>query len=249
MTKEHQRVGQVGCIDGSVLEVRQDSNEWILSVGDHEARLSTQATLRLASLLTAEPSQSEVILTPEPTQVEQPPDDSTSAEPRGRVREHMADLLEAGIIPPGTVLTMEHRGSVHHATVAADGSIELDGNLCRSPSQASRRVTGVSRNGWKDWRVMDGLSLDDLRWRLRATRFPGEHHNLAESTAQEKQRLALRWVRHALENDMDPSVRDEDAIADLLDRGNYADSTLDSYRRHLDEWFQMYGRRPRSDPR
>ena len=40
MTKEHRRVGQVGCIDGSVLEVRQGSDEWILSVGDSEARLS-----------------------------------------------------------------------------------------------------------------------------------------------------------------------------------------------------------------
>lgn len=243
MTKEHQHVGQVGCIDGSILELRRGSDEWLLSVGDSEARLSTQAAERLADLLTAGHSPPKAALPSEPVQVEQPPDDATPSEPGARARERVDDLIEAGIISPGAVLTMKHRGSVHHATVAADGSIELEGDLCKTPSEASRLVAGASRNGWRDWKVMDGLSLDDLRWKLRAARFPGEDHTLAESTVQEKQRLALWWVKYAFENGLDPAARNEDAIADLLTRRNYADSTLDSYRRHLDQWFEMYGRR------
>lgn len=268
MTNDHQRVGQVGCIDGSILEVRRHAGDWILSVGDSEVRLSAQAAARLASLLTAVRSPSEAAVPSEPVQAEQPPGDSTPSEPsgsrarpeangawpspddpktsklRGRARERVVDLVEAGVISPGEILTMNHRGSVYRATVAADGSIEFEGRVCKSPSEASRCATGTARNGWRDWKVMDGLSLDDLRWRLRADRFPGEGHDYAASTAQEKQRLALRWVKHALENGLDPAVRDEGAVADLLARGDYAASTLQSYDRHLDEWFEMHGRRP-----
>ena len=243
MSKDHQSVGWVGCIDGSVLEVRQGADDWVLSVGGSEARLSAQAAARLASLLTTGSSSSEAAPPSEPAQAEQPPDDSTPSEPKARTQEHVVDLVEAGIISPGEILAMKHYESVYHATVAPDGSIEFEGHVCKSPSQASRHVTGTARNGWRDWQVMDGLSLDDLRWRLRADRFPGEGHSYAASTADEKRRLARRWVKHALENGLDPAVRNEGAVAELLGRGDYAASTLESYHRHLDEWFEMHGRR------
>ncbi len=56
MTKEHEPAGQVGCIDGRVLDVSRDSGEVLLTIGDTEIRLSVEAAARLASLVATDPS-------------------------------------------------------------------------------------------------------------------------------------------------------------------------------------------------
>ena len=168
---------------------------------------------------------------------------------RPKHRETVADLVNAGIIGPGTILTLTHRGRACHATVTADGLIEIDGRRFRSPSRAAEHVKGSSVNGWTAWRDMGGALLMELRWRLRVHRFPGQGHGYAESTADEKQRVAGWWVDHALSSGLDPAERNDEAIEAVLGRKEYAETTLESYRRHLDQWFERHRRRhsPQSD--
>ena len=56
MTSDHERIGRVGCIDGSVLDVSRRSSEVLLAVAGTEIHRSTEAAARLASLLTADAS-------------------------------------------------------------------------------------------------------------------------------------------------------------------------------------------------
>ena len=56
MTEKHEPVGQVGCIDGSILDVSRHSDEVTLAVAGTEIRLSVEAAARLSNLLTANPS-------------------------------------------------------------------------------------------------------------------------------------------------------------------------------------------------
>ena len=142
---------------------------------------------------------------------------------------------------PGAVTPNVHQGVDHLATITSCGEIEFNGGRHTSPSTAAEHVTGRSTNGWQAWRLADGSPLADLRWRLRARRFPGENHSYSGSTASEKRRVIGRWVEHALSLGIDPSARDRAAVDAFLGVGNYAESTIDSYERHMDQWFEQYG--------
>ena len=54
MTSDHEPIGQVGCIDGRVLDVSRLSDVVLLTIGETEISLSTEAAALLASLLTAD---------------------------------------------------------------------------------------------------------------------------------------------------------------------------------------------------
>ena len=248
---------RIGCIDGQVLDVRRSAHEVCLTVADTQVRLSTEAASLLAGLLTAgspatdrvehdaEPERSSTTSgrSARPDRPTKPPADQRSVGSRPKRRETVADLVNAGIIGPGMILTLTHHGRACHATVTADGLIEIDGRLFDSPSRAAEHVKGSSVNGWTAWRDMGGALLMELRWRLRVHRFPGQGYDYAESTADEKQRVASWWVDHALSSGLDPAERNDEAIEAVLGRKEYAETTLESYRRHLDQWFELHRRR------
>ena len=159
---------------------------------------------------------------------------------RSRRRERIFDLVEAGLLPPGSSLGFGRKGEVHEARVTAQGRLLADGREFDTPSAAAQHMAGsVSEPGWNVWRF-DGRPLADLRWRLRAQGFPPGDRQYARSTRDEMQRLAARWVDHALAGGLDPGTSNREAVEDLLAGHYYAETTLASYRRHLRQWFAYW---------
>jgi hypothetical protein len=82
----------------------------------------------------------------------------------------LADLMQAGLLKPGTVLTFHQRRANRsgRAVVTADGQLVVDGHATPfpSPSKAAEAVTGNVINGWTLWHVEDGRTLDVLRREL-----------------------------------------------------------------------------------
>jgi len=84
-------------------------------------------------------------------------------------RVRLTDLLDSGLISPGTPLIWERRrlGQTFRASFTDNGSIQLDdGRSFSSPSRAAMEAAGVpSYDGWYAWRVdaVDGKLLHDLR--------------------------------------------------------------------------------------
>ncbi|MSW95317.1 MAG: hypothetical protein F2796_00790 [Actinobacteria bacterium] len=108
-----------------------------------------------------------------------PPDTADQKpEPRGRrtptrYGEGIRDLLEAGLLKPGTRLSALPQGISKTAEVLEDGSLLLDG--ARYPSVSAAATTAgpnETANGWTFWGAPSGdgsfVSLDRLRQRLRA---------------------------------------------------------------------------------
>ena len=155
----------------------------------------------------------------------------------------VADLLAAGLLEDGTILTLRYHGVEHIATVCPNGDIEFEGQRHATLSAAARAAcAGASVNGWTAWRLFDGPHIDNRRWLFRANDFPGEGHGYAPSSAAEMRQVALRWVQQALEQGLDPADPSDEAVEALLSDHGYADSTLDSYRRHLRSWRLLYGK-------
>ena len=223
----------IGCIDGRVVTVRFDADEVILAFEEARARLSVEAAKRLAAQLSP-PSQS-AHSSSKLANSEEP----TPKKPSGSW-DSVMDLIKADLLKVGTVIAMTYRGEEYSATITSRGDIEIDGVTVDSPSAASRHVTKTSRNGWADWRTEDGSPLSDLRWRLRAQSFPDDDHSYSDSTIAEKRRIAGRWVRYCLNHKLDPDKRDADTVSGFLSSHDFAESTLASYRRHLDQWFEQY---------
>jgi alkylated DNA nucleotide flippase Atl1 len=73
-------------------------------------------------------------------------------------------LVEAGLVPPGTVLTPRAGAwEPREALVRPDGLLEVDGKTFESPSGAGQHVKGAVTNGWSFWRLPDGRKLLDVR--------------------------------------------------------------------------------------
>jgi hypothetical protein len=73
-------------------------------------------------------------------------------------------LLDAGLVEPGTTLTGRHRNKQTTARVEPNAEIALPGvGRFRSPSLAANAVTGRNTNGWSFWKLSDGRTLGELR--------------------------------------------------------------------------------------
>ena len=86
--------------------------------------------------------------------------------PIGRSDVSVADLVRAGLLTKGTILTWRDAT----ATVTEDGRIACAGQLYSTPTTAAWHVRGVSVNGWRVWTVLvngQRLTLDALRRRYR----------------------------------------------------------------------------------
>jgi hypothetical protein len=78
------------------------------------------------------------------------------------------DLLAAGLLTTGTVLTPRQGGWTSlDAVVRGDGMLEVEGQIFGSPSGAGRYVKGSVTNGWTFWSLPDGRRLIDVRAAFR----------------------------------------------------------------------------------
>lgn len=76
----------------------------------------------------------------------------------------LRDLVVAGLVPEGTVLTPRSgQWEGRAAVVRSDGLIEIDGRTFDSPSGAGKYAKGGVTNGWYFWRLPDGRTLRDVR--------------------------------------------------------------------------------------
>lgn len=78
----------------------------------------------------------------------------------------VGDLVEAGLLPAGTVLTWKRprSGSEFTVTVTADGELLLeDGRTFAKPSGAAKAVNNGAWAGWSVWCTPSGSSLSELR--------------------------------------------------------------------------------------
>ena len=79
----------------------------------------------------------------------------------------LGDLVERGLLAPGSRLGIRGRDVNKDATIEVRGGvvgIVLDGQFYTSPSSAASVACGGSRNGWVTWRVLrdDGSAGDQL---------------------------------------------------------------------------------------
>lgn len=89
--------------------------------------------------------------------------------PKPRKRSKLADLLEAGLLAPGTKLVALDPRWPGEASVTAEGCIDFVGETYWSPSGAAKALSGrKAEQGWAFWAVgaTDGPTLSELRARL-----------------------------------------------------------------------------------
>jgi hypothetical protein len=71
------------------------------------------------------------------------------AKPRPLPRLQLIDLINAGVIAPGSLLTPRQSKYVERtATVLSDGRIDVDGKVFETPSGAAAEIRGRGTNGW-----------------------------------------------------------------------------------------------------
>lgn len=103
-------------------------------------------------------------------------------DPRDKSQEwiEVKDLVSAGLIRPGTVLTPRPgRWASREAIVREDGMLQVDEEVFGSPSGAGLHVKGSVTNGWTFWRMPDGRRLIDVR-----SVFRGENPERVGATSQ-----------------------------------------------------------------
>lgn len=190
------------------------------------------------------------MLPTESAQADQPQSAETSAgvasdRRPARKREHISDLIEAGLLEPGVALTFSHGGVTHEAIVRSDGRLDIDGEGFGTPSRAASVVSGtVAQPGWDVWCCVDGRTLADLRWELRVAGFE-PYENVSGKYMAEARRVIARWLAYARRDGLHPGRRDDDAVQRFLSEKPYAETTLQSYVRHLDAWFATWDRTPK----
>ena len=229
----------IGCIDGKTIALRRQGDEFVLCFDRAEARLSKEAAIRLANLLTTSPR---IIQKTK----ERRTYSTIQRLPRrtSKAKETLADLLEEGILGVGSVLIMSHQGKDYYAKITSQGALDLDGHIELTPSDASKWVTGQESDGWQVWSIRNGERLAHLRWRLRAVRFLGDNHGYSSKYIREIRRITKGWVDYALEKDLNPRTRTKADIENYLTHRqikmaySYAEGTLNAYRGHLHVWFE-----------
>jgi Restriction Enzyme Adenine Methylase Associated len=76
----------------------------------------------------------------------------------------IADLINAGMVEVGQVLQPRIRNPKGlFATVLADGSLDVAGQIYRTPSTAAAAVTGKPERGWSYFLVDEGPPRRSLR--------------------------------------------------------------------------------------
>lgn len=99
------------------------------------------------------------------------PDDHHQASSKTKFKydEDLLLLLRLGYLRVGEKLIHREvrKGLTHIATIEPDGALRFNGKRYGAPSTPLTEVTGGQRNGWQDWRLVDGRRLDALRRKAR----------------------------------------------------------------------------------
>ena len=158
----------IGCIDGETIVLERHLEEITLSIDsdNKKVRLSKKAAGLMVEWLI---SQINDDLPPSPTRAPTP-GGGPNIKPSRPVSygKKVIDLIKADLLEARTLLTLTYNGREYYATVAPNGSLEIDGLFFQSPSTACVHVTGqVSCNGWTAWKDSHGRTLAYLRNQLR----------------------------------------------------------------------------------
>ena len=148
----------IGCIGGETIELERHAGETILTIDDKAVKLSQEATGLLIDWLVSRPVNKIVIDRPSPK-----PRKKKKKRNRRKFEGTVYDLVRAGLIEPGTILTLTYKGNDYKSKVLAKGRLEIAGQQFDAPSGAGKFATGTEINGWKEWKTPDGHALRDLR--------------------------------------------------------------------------------------
>ncbi|MEV0238046.1 hypothetical protein [Nonomuraea sp. NPDC050786] len=94
---------------------------------------------------------------------------SSPRRPRYRSSITVRDLIEAGLLTPGTSLVPKPSHLREQAVVNLDGTLQFRGTPREKPSDPASELAGSQQNGWEFWRVETRhgpVSLSDLRSEL-----------------------------------------------------------------------------------
>ena len=231
----------IGCVDGTVIRVVTEGDEIHLQFEGEVAPLSRLGAALLAAALDPDTPASKPVAPS--ARSPYPPPLGTSRRMGAGANPSVGGLVAEGYLDEGAMLSLTHHGREYTATVTGTGEVEHNGVLHGSLSAAAIAATGATAmNGWAAWHAGEDGPIANLRWRLRADHFPGEGHRFSDKYATEMRMVARWWVDHTLSAGLDPGMRTEAEIEALLGGSGYAESTLDSYRRHLHNWFALYGK-------
>ena len=149
----------------------------------------------------------------------------------GGRRVTVSDLLDAGLIQPGTKLEFRRNriGETHSATVTEKGRIRLepDGEEFRSPSRAAMVAAGMRAvDGWLAWRVVGQNRLldavrQDLLDRAISTASSATHRE-DEDAKRQRVHERLRQARQRADEQAPEriSVRELLALWEATERGD-----------------------------
>lgn len=137
-------------------------------------------------------------------------------------------LLNAGVLRAGETLTMRSAGEEHSAVIRQDGSFDIGGHIEGSPTEAATYAAQAQRSGWRIWKNDAGESLEELRWRLRASDFRDDGGDASE-TVQE-------WVDFCLRKRQTPNRDRPGTVAAFFSDKGVEDTG--KARAVLDQWFR-----------
>ncbi|WP_420431925.1 hypothetical protein [Candidatus Poriferisocius sp.] len=137
-------------------------------------------------------------------------------------------LLDAGMLRAGETLTMRSEGEEHSAVVRGDGSFDIDGHVEGSPTEAATYAAQAPRSGWRIWKNAAGETLEELRWRLRASDF--------RDTGGEASKTVEEWVDFCIRKRLKPNNDRPGTVAAFFSDTGVEDTG--NARAVLDQWFR-----------
>jgi hypothetical protein len=131
--------------------------------------------------------------------------------PRKRYSETIVDLVNAGLLKPGTRLRPTRAKLEGRAIVCESGDLEVDGKHYSSPSSAAQALSGnQSEPGWDFWGAPSGdgsfAPLAELRQKLRKSNSGGVLAHHPANPARTPQRVAPIADAHDRERQPPASV-------------------------------------------
>ena len=136
-------------------------------------------------------------------------------------------LLDAGMLQAGERLTMRSEGQEHSAVILGDGTFDIDGHVEGSPTEAATYAAQAPRSGWRIWKNAAGETLEELRWRLRASDFRDSEGD-ASKTVEE-------WVGFCIRKRLKPNNDRPGTVAAFFSDMGVEDTG--NARAVLDQWF------------
>lgn len=81
------------------------------------------------------------------------------------------------------------------------------------------------------------LNEEYSTWSDRANHYLDDGPIYRERYKVEKISIVRRWVSYALNHNLNPGAQNKDAVDEFMSMNQFSIATLNSYHRHLTEWF------------